>query len=122
MPSSRTLGAPVLRRWHPGGAGSSRTRQARMQERRSRSELIARGSPNGAGHSSAVDPVRGLQPAAHSGLVIPIGIAEAPFQVRLLARNHAIADRDGERQPEDLGPRTLCGYTDAAVDQKHPEI
>src|SRR5512145_292750 len=59
--------------------------------------------------------VRGLQPAAHAGLVVPIGIAEAPFQVRLLARDHAVAERDGQRQHQDQGPRASRGYADGAV-------
>src|SRR5215510_11321420 len=33
-----------------------------------------------------------LQPAAHASLVVAIGVGEAPFQVRLLARDHAPAD------------------------------
>src|SRR5262245_8663273 len=38
-----------------------------------------------------------LQPAAHAGLVDPIGVAEALLQVRLLARDDAQADRDCKR-------------------------
>src|SRR5262245_29247800 len=63
-----------------------------------------------------------LEPAAHAGLVVPIGVAEPPFQVRFLARDDAVADRDCQRQREDQGPRASCGYTDAAVDEKHAEI
>src|SRR5262245_49398944 len=66
--------------------------------------------------------VRVLQPAAHTGLVIPIGIVEPPFQVRLLARDDAVADRDCQRQREDQDPWASCGYTDAAVDEKEAEI
>lgn len=46
-----------------------------------------------------------LQPAAHAGLVVPIGAAEAPIEIRLLARDDAIADRDNKRQREDQDPR-----------------
>src|SRR5262245_49297722 len=63
-----------------------------------------------------------LQPAAHAGLVVAIGVAEAPLQVRLLARDDAPADRDYQRQRQDQDPRALCGYADAAVDEKHAEI
>src|ERR671919_2516083 len=63
-----------------------------------------------------------LQPAAHAGLVVPIGVAEPPFQIRLLARDDAVADRDCQRQREDQGPRAFCGYADAAVEEKHAEI
>src|SRR5712692_10293886 len=62
------------------------------------------------------------QPATHAGLEVPIGVAEPPFQVRLLARDDAVADRDCQRQREDQGPRASCGYADAAVDEKHAEI
>src|SRR5215813_8768872 len=58
--------------------------------------------------------VRPLQPAAHAGLVVPIGVAEPPLQIRLLARDDAVADRDCQRQGEDQCPRTSCGYADAA--------
>src|SRR4029453_10780724 len=63
-----------------------------------------------------------LQPAAHSGLVVPIGIAEAPFQIRLLAPDHAVADREGQGQRQDQGPRASRGCADAPVDEKQAEI
>src|SRR4029453_18320914 len=69
---------------------------------------------------SALGPT--LQPAAHAGLVVAIGVAEAPLQVGLLARDDAQADRDGQRQRQDQDPRALCGYADAAVEEKHAEI
>src|SRR5262249_7055761 len=49
--------------------------------------------------------VRRLQPRAHAGLVAAIGIADPPFQVRLLARHDSVAGRYRERQREDQDPR-----------------
>src|SRR3990170_4461513 len=51
-----------------------------------------------------------LQPAAHAGLVVPIGVAEPPFQVCLLARHDAVADGHCQRQREDQDPWAWCGY------------
>ena len=34
-----------------------------------------------------------LQPSAHAGLVVSIGVADPPFQVRLFARDDAVSDR-----------------------------
>src|SRR5512134_1456304 len=48
--------------------------------------------------------LRTLQPAAHAGQVAPVGIAEPPFQVRLLPRDHAVADRDRQGQRQDQRP------------------
>jgi hypothetical protein len=45
-----------------------------------------------------------LQPAAHAALVVPTGVAEPPFQIRLLTRADAAADRDGQRHCEEQGP------------------
>jgi len=58
-----------------------------------------------------------LEPAAHTSLVVPISIAETPFQVGFLARDDAVADGDSQREREEQGPRASCGYTDAAVDR-----
>ena len=63
-----------------------------------------------------------LQPAAHAGLVVPIRVTEPPFQVRLLARDDAVANRDGQRQREDQDPRAARGYANAAVDEKQAEV
>src|SRR5512134_817092 len=106
MPNSRIFGASAGHRWPPGVSESTRRRQARATERRSQSGLISYGPPNA------------LQPAAHAGLVVPIGVAEPSLQVRLLARDDAVANRDCQRQGEDQGPRALCGYADAAVEKK----
>ena len=57
------------------------------------------------------------------GLVVSIGVAEPPFQVRLLA--HAttpLPDRDNKRQSEDQDPRASCRDADAAVREKKTEI
>src|SRR5215471_289669 len=63
-----------------------------------------------------------LQPAAHARLVVPIGIAEPPLQVRLLAANDAVANCDCQRQHENQSPCASGAHTDAPVEQKHAEI
>src|SRR5262245_34573250 len=120
MPNSRIFGATTRRRWRPGALGSSRRRQARTPERRSQSGLLSHRPPNTQGWLSAL--VQRLQPAPHAALVIAVGVAEPPFQVRLLARNDAIADRDGKRHREDQGPRAARRYANAAIDDKQAEI
>src|SRR5262245_6222131 len=66
--------------------------------------------------------IQWLQPAAHAALVIAIGVAEPPFQVRLLARYDAAADRNGQRQCQDQGPRAARGHGDAGVHEKQTQV
>src|SRR6478736_3690193 len=63
-----------------------------------------------------------LQPAAHTRLVVAVGVAETPLEIGLLARDHAVAHRDGEKQQKDQDPRAAHDYADATVNEKHAEI
>src|SRR5215475_491742 len=63
-----------------------------------------------------------LEPAAYTSLVVPISIAETPFQVGFLARDDAVADGDSEGEREEQGPRASCGNANARVNEKHTEI
>src|SRR5262249_16270909 len=60
--------------------------------------------------------------AAQSCLVVPLGVAEPPLQVRLLAANDAVANCDCQRQHENQSPCASGAHTDAPVEQKHSEI
>src|SRR5262245_15614091 len=122
MPSSRIPGATARCRWRSGSSGSWRTRQARGPERRSRSGLVSFRPPNVQAWPEPPAHARRLKPPAYAGLVRAIGLAEPPFQVRLLARNDAVADRDRQRQGEDQGPRAARGHAQAPVDEKQAEV
>jgi hypothetical protein len=66
-----------------------------------------------AGPAYIRDPA--LEPAAHARLVVPVGVAKARFQIRLLAHNDAVADRGGQRQRNDKNSRTAHDDADADV-------
>ena len=66
--------------------------------------------------------VPALEPAAHARLVVPVGVAKARFQIRLLARNDAVADHGGQRQRKNEDPRTAHDDSDADVHEKKTQI
>src|ERR671912_2333999 len=66
--------------------------------------------------------VPALEPAAHARLVVPVVVAKARFQIRLLARNDAVADRGGQWQRKDEDPRTAHDDADADVYEKKAQI
>src|SRR5262245_5023323 len=63
-----------------------------------------------------------LQPAADTRLVVAVGVAEAPLEIGFLAWNHAVAQRDGEREREDKNPRAARGEADAGIEKKHADV
>src|SRR5688500_7526116 len=63
-----------------------------------------------------------LEPAADRGLVVPIGAAEPPIQLRLFARDHSVTDRDRQKQREHEHPRAAGAEADADVAETHTEI
>src|SRR6516162_11020532 len=62
------------------------------------------------------------QPAAYTGFVVAVGVAEPPSQIGFLTGYDAIADRDRQRQYEDQDPRATRGDADANVDQEKADI
>src|SRR5215510_2531162 len=63
-----------------------------------------------------------LQPAADTRLVVAVRVAEAPLEIGLLARDHAVAQGDGERQHEDKNPRAARSHADAGIEEEHADV
>src|SRR5262245_8769539 len=119
LPYPRSTSTASLASWDVGIVAQETSTNARTPITiRADLTWISESAPGPAG--SAL--VRRLQPAAHAGLIVPIGSAEAPIQIRLLTRDHAVADRNRQRQREDQCPRASLGHADPAVDEKQAEI
>jgi hypothetical protein len=76
------------------------------------------GSPGPANAAGAL--AQRLQPAADTRLVVAVGLPEATLTIFLLARDHAVAQGDGERQCEDKNPRTARSQADAGMRRNRP--
>src|ERR1700738_2930730 len=63
-----------------------------------------------------------LQPAADMRLVVAVGVAEAPFEICLLARDDDVTHGDRQRQREDEDPWAARSYADAGIEEEHADV
>src|SRR5260370_10316385 len=63
-----------------------------------------------------------LQPAADTRLVVAVGVAKAPLEICLLARDDDVAHGDRQRQREDEDPWAARSYADAGIEEEHADV
>ena len=63
-----------------------------------------------------------LEPAPDMRLVVTIGVAEAPIEIGLFARNDGVAKCNRQRHCEQEYPGAAYGYADPDQEEKHCEI